>query len=45
MNQKKAKALRRVARQFVIQSGKPIHTIDNEYKQLKKVYKISKGQR
>lgn len=39
MNAKKAKKLRRLARAFVIQTGKPISEIEKQYKKLKSVNK------
>lgn len=43
MRSKKAKALRRIARAFVTQTGKPISDIDKEYKKMKKFYKNTKS--
>jgi hypothetical protein len=37
MNAKKAKKLRKIARAFVIQTGKPIDEIQKQYKKLKKI--------
>lgn len=39
MNGKKAKRLRRLARAFVIQTGKPIEEVEKQYKKLKSVNK------
>lgn len=44
MNQKKAKKLRKVARQFCMDMKKPLAEIYPQYKKLKKVYKSNKGE-
>lgn len=44
MNQKKAKQLRRLARQMCIDLQKPLHEIYSQYKKLKATYKANKGQ-
>lgn len=44
MRQKKAKALRRIARHICQTQGKPLN-IDIEYKKMKKNYKEVKGER
>jgi len=44
MNQKKAKQLKRAARAFVLQTGKPLDIVQKEYDKIKKIYKLSKGQ-
>jgi len=43
MNQKKAKALRRLARFFVMQTNKPQEDVNKEYKKIKKSYKLTNG--
>lgn len=37
MNSKKAKKLKRIAKAFVLSTGKPITEIDKQYKKLKKL--------
>ena len=44
MNQKKAKMLRRVAARVCNDTGKPFE-VSNQYKKLKKTYKLLKGQK
>lgn len=44
MNKKKAKALRRVARDFVIKTNKPISEVQPSYKKFKISYKAAKGE-
>lgn len=43
MRGKKAKALRRLARQICNDLNKPLE-VDRQYKKLKKIYKANKGQ-
>jgi hypothetical protein len=45
MNSKKAKQLRRLAKQMCMDLKKPIHEILPQYGKLKKIYKESKGQK
>lgn len=44
MRSKKVKQLKKIARAFVIQTGKPLESIIPQYKKIKKTYKSSKGQ-
>lgn len=39
-----AKKIKKIAKRFVIQYNKPLDSIQAEYKKLKKIYKLSKGQ-
>lgn len=43
MNKRKAKALRKLAKQVVLNGGRPIHEIGLWYKQMKKAYKHEKS--
>lgn len=42
MNQKKAKQLRRLARQMCMDMKKPVHEIYTQYQKMKKIYKATK---
>jgi len=44
MRQKKAKSLRRIARQMCIDLKNPMHEIYQQYKKLKANYKAAKGE-
>lgn len=44
MRNKKAKGLRRLAREFVIQTHRPLTEIDSWYKKMKSTYKTAKGE-
>ena len=45
MNSKKAKGLRKLAKQLVIDGKRPLTEIDMWYKKMKKAYKFEKGQK
>ncbi len=44
MNKKKAKALRRLSKDFVSKTNKPISEVQQTYKRFKQTYKSAKGE-
>jgi hypothetical protein len=44
MNQKKAKGLKKLARQFIVANGKSLSEVGFWYKRMKSSYKAAKGQ-
>lgn len=44
MNKKKAKALRKIATAFIVNTGKPLEQVHKQYKKLKSIYKETKGE-